>query len=198
MSDLLKNLFQGAKSGQYCVIKMGHYKWYQSYYLAWDGGSVYKPKRVASGYSLGRQELGDLMRVASEDDAGSQERVIVTSYIAWVWEWVWVCAYIYIYIFTSFLIQRILKPWTYQNSAVKRVNARVMPRWMTSWEIWFGGAKTEQYCVVMVGRYKWYQNYCIAWDGGSMHMPIRVTSGHSLERQELRDLIRVASRNVGS
>jgi hypothetical protein len=45
---------------------------------------VYKPKRVASGYSLGRQELGDLMRVASEDDAGSQERVIVTSYIAWV------------------------------------------------------------------------------------------------------------------
>jgi len=51
---------------------------------------VHKPKRVAGGHSLGYQEWGDPMRVASED-AGSQGGVIVTSHIAWEWG----CAYMY-------------------------------------------------------------------------------------------------------
>jgi len=51
--------------------------------LRW--GSVHKPMRVTSEHSLGRQEWGDPMRVAS-GDAGSQEGVIVASHIAWVWE----------------------------------------------------------------------------------------------------------------
>lgn len=49
------------------------------------GGSVQKSMRVASGYSLGHQELGDPMRVTSGDN-GSRERVIVTSHIVWVWK----------------------------------------------------------------------------------------------------------------
>jgi hypothetical protein len=43
---------------------------------------VHKPIRVVGGHSLGRQEWGDPMRVASED-AGSKGGVIVTSHIAW-------------------------------------------------------------------------------------------------------------------
>jgi len=80
-----------------------------------------------------------------------QEGVIVTSHIAWEW------GYAYMYKRTL-LEQRILKPWwpwTYQNFAVKRASARVVLGWVTSWEVWFGGAKSEQYCVVGVGRYKW-------------------------------------------
>jgi hypothetical protein len=46
--------------------------------------------RVAIGHLLGRQELGDPMRVA-KGDARSQDRVIVTSHIAWEWG----CAYMY-------------------------------------------------------------------------------------------------------
>jgi hypothetical protein len=38
-----------------------------------------------------------------------------------------------------------------------------------------------------VGRYKWYQSHCPAWDGGSVHKPIRITSRHSLGRQEWGD-----------
>jgi len=45
---------------------------------------------VANGLLLGRQEWGDPMRVAS-GDAGSQERVIMTSHVAWEWR----CAYMY-------------------------------------------------------------------------------------------------------
>jgi len=45
-------------------------------------GVCTSPKRVAGGHSLGCQEWGDPMRVASED-AGSQGGVIVTSHIAW-------------------------------------------------------------------------------------------------------------------
>jgi hypothetical protein len=45
-------------------------------------GACTSPKRVAGGHSLGCQEWGDPMRVASED-AGSQGGVIVTSHIAW-------------------------------------------------------------------------------------------------------------------
>jgi len=50
-----------------------------------------------------------------------------------------------------FMTQHILKPWwpwTHQNSAVKRASARAIPRWVTSWEVWFRGAKSGQYCVV--------------------------------------------------
>jgi len=52
------------------------------------------------------------------------------------------------------MTQRVLKPWwpwTHQNSAVKRTFARVIPGWVTSWEVWFGGAKSGQYCVVWGG-----------------------------------------------
>jgi len=51
---------------------------------------VHKPIRVASGHLLERQEWGDLMRVAT-GDAGSHDRVIVTSHIAWECG----CAYMY-------------------------------------------------------------------------------------------------------
>jgi len=50
-----------------------------------------------------------------------------------------------------FMTQLILKPWwlwTYQNFAVKRAFARAIPRWVTFWEVWFGGAKSGQYCVI--------------------------------------------------
>jgi hypothetical protein len=43
---------------------------------------VHKPMKVANGHSLRRQELGNLMRVAS-GDTGSQEGVIVTFHIAY-------------------------------------------------------------------------------------------------------------------
>jgi hypothetical protein len=33
------------------------------------------------------------------------------------------------------------------NSAVNRASSRVIPEWVTSWKVWFGGAKSEQYCV---------------------------------------------------
>jgi len=74
----------------------------------------------------------------------------------------------------SFMTQRVLKPWwswTYQNSAVKRVSARAIPGWVTSWEVWFGEAKTDNIVSLWVSRYKWYQSYCPAWDGGSVHKP---------------------------
>jgi hypothetical protein len=58
----------------------------------------------------------------------------------------------------SFMTQRVLKPWwlwTYQNSAVKRASAKAIPGWVTSWEVWFRGAKSGQYCVI---------------EGGSLHL----------------------------
>jgi hypothetical protein len=65
---------------------------------------MHKSMRVARGHSLGCQECGDSMRFASKD-VGSQEEVIVTSYIAWYGnENVLIC------IFALFLIQRVLKP----------------------------------------------------------------------------------------
>jgi len=63
---------------------------------------VHKPMRVASGHLLGSQEWGDPMRVTS-GDAGSQEGVIVTFYIAWEWD-VLICINI------PFLTQCVLKP----------------------------------------------------------------------------------------
>jgi len=62
---------------------------------------------------------------------------------------------------TPFLTQRVLKmwwSWTYQNSAIKLASTIVVPGWVTSWEVWFGGAKSGQYCVVGVGCCKWYQS----------------------------------------
>jgi hypothetical protein len=31
---------------------------------------------------------------------------------------------------------------------IKRAFARVVLGWVTSWEVWFGGAKSGQYCVI--------------------------------------------------
>jgi len=59
-----------------------------------------------------------------------------------------------------FITQRVLKPWwqwTYQNSAAKRASMRVVPGWVTSWEVWFGGAKSRQYCVIGGGSLQ----YCL-------------------------------------
>jgi hypothetical protein len=33
------------------------------------------------------------------------------------------------------------------NSAVNRASSRVIPEWVTSWKVLFGGAKSGQYCV---------------------------------------------------
>jgi hypothetical protein len=89
MGGLLGNLVRGSqKRTNIVLLGVGRYKWYQSHFPAWDGGTVHKPIRVASGHLLRLQEWGDPMRVAS-GDAGSQEGVIVTSHIAWEWR----CAY---------------------------------------------------------------------------------------------------------
>jgi len=124
-----------------------------------------------------------------------------------------VCLYIYIYIYiyivtshitwelASFLTQCVLKPWwpwTYQNSIVKRVSARVVPRWVTSWEVWFKGAKSGQYCVIGDGSLQMVSKPLpnLRWE--SMHKPMRVASEHSLARQEWGDHMRVTSGNAGS
>jgi hypothetical protein len=36
-----------------------------------------------------------------------------------------------------------------ENSTVKRASVRVVPGWVTSWKVWLGGAKSEQYFVSM-------------------------------------------------
>jgi hypothetical protein len=73
-----------------------------------------------------------------------------------------------------FMTQRVLKPWwswTYQNSAVKRAAARAIRGWVTSWEVWYGEPKADSIVSLGVGRYKWYQSHCPAWDGGRVHKP---------------------------
>jgi hypothetical protein len=40
-----------------------------------------------------------------------------------------------------------------QNSAVKRASARVIPGWVTSWEVWFGELKANNIVLLGVGRY---------------------------------------------
>jgi hypothetical protein len=72
------------------------------------------------------------MRVAS-GDAGSQERVIVTSHIAWVRKWV--CAYMYIRTFLDTALFKAVMAMNYHNSSVKRTFAKVVPRWVTSWKV---------------------------------------------------------------
>jgi len=107
-------------------------------------------------------------------NGSSQKMVsIVSSHIAWKWR----CAYMYN---APFMTQRVLKPWwswTYQNSVVKRASARAIPGWVTSWEVWYGELKADNIVSLGVGRYKWYQSYCPAWDGGSVHKPMRDASG---------------------
>jgi hypothetical protein len=74
---------------------------------------MHKPMRVASGHSLGHQEWGDPMKVASED-AGSQEGVIVASHIAWEWR----CPYMYkctIYDTTHFKVVMTMNPSELRN-----------------------------------------------------------------------------------
>jgi hypothetical protein len=100
-----------------------------------------------------------------------------------------------------FMTQRVLKPWwqwTYQNSAVKRAAARAISGWVTSWEVWYEEPKADSIVSLGVDRYKWYQSHCPAWDGGSVHKPMRVAGGHSLGRQEWGDPMRVASEDAGS
>jgi hypothetical protein len=83
MGDLLGSLIRGAKSGQYCVIGGGSLQMVSEPLPSlrwWERAQA--QERVAGGHSLGCQEWGDPMRVASED-AGSQGGVIVTSHIAW-------------------------------------------------------------------------------------------------------------------
>jgi len=85
-----------------------------------------------------------------------------------------------------FMTQRVLKSWwswTYQNSAVKRASARAIPGWLTSWEVWFGEPKADNIVSLGVGRYKWYQSHCSAWDGGSVHKPKKVASGDSRSQE---------------
>jgi hypothetical protein len=100
-----------------------------------------------------------------------------------------------------YMTQRVLKPWwqwTYQNFAVKRAPARAIPGWVTSWEVWYGEPKADNIVSLGVGRYKWYQSHCPAWDGGSVHKPKRVAGGHLLGCQEWVDPMRVASKDAGS
>jgi hypothetical protein len=137
------------KADNIVSLGVGCYKWYKSHFPAWDGGTVHKPMRVASGHLFGRQEWGNPM-TASAGTQGPKK--------GWLWhptssrnDDVLIC------INASFMTQRVLKPWwpwTYPNSAVKRASARVIPGWVTSWEAWFGGAKSGQYCVI---------------EGGSLH-----------------------------
>jgi hypothetical protein len=56
-----------------------------------------------------------------------------------------------------FMTQRVLKTWwqwTYQNSAVKRVSARAIPGWVTSWKVWYGEPKADSIVSLGVDRYK--------------------------------------------
>jgi hypothetical protein len=79
----------------------------------------------------------------------------------------------------SFMTQRVLKPWwpwTYQNTAVKRASARAITWWVTSWEVWFWEPKADNIVSLGVDRYKWYQSHYPAWDGGSVHKPMRDAS----------------------
>jgi hypothetical protein len=106
-----------------------------------------------------------------------------------------------IYINAPFLTQCVLKlwwPWTYQNSTVKRTFARVEPGWVTSWEVWIRGAKSEQYCVIGGGSLQMVLEPFPSLRWGSVHKPMRVTSGHSLGLQEWGDPMRVANGDVGS
>jgi hypothetical protein len=93
----------------------------------------------------GMPRMGWSMRIAS-GDAGSQEG-------GWLWHPtslgnrdVLICINAY------FLTQPVLKswwPWTYQNSAVKCVSARAIPRWVTSWKSGLGEPKADN--IVSLG-----------------------------------------------
>jgi hypothetical protein len=136
------------KADNIVSLGMGRYKWYQNHCPTWDGGSLHKPMRVASGHSLRHQEWDDPLR--SPAGTLGLKRM-------WLWrptsleygnENVLIC------IFAPILTQPVLKPWylwTYQNSTIKSAIARVVPGWVTSWEVWFKRAKSEQYCASEVG-----------------------------------------------
>jgi hypothetical protein len=72
----------------------------------------------------------------------------------------------------QFMTQRVLKlwwSWIFQNFAVKRASARAIPGWVTSWKVWYEEPKADNIVSLGLGRYKWYQSHCPAWDGGSVH-----------------------------
>jgi hypothetical protein len=109
--------------------------------------------------------------------------------------------YVLICIFSPSLTQRVLKlrwPWTNQNSVVKHASARVVPRWVTSWEVWFGGAKSGQYYIIGGGSLQMVSEPLPNLRWGSVDKPMRVASGYSLGCQEWGDLMRVASGDAGS
>jgi hypothetical protein len=109
--------------------------------------------------------------------------------------------YVLICIFASFLTQRSLKPWwpwTYQYSAVKCASAGVVPGCVTSWEVWFGGAKSGQYCVIGSESLQMVLEPWPSLRWGNVHKPMWVASGHSLGCQQWGDPMRVASGYAGS
>jgi hypothetical protein len=135
MGDLLGSLVWGAKSGQYCII---------------EGGSLQMVSEPLP--SLRWWERAQAQWETPAGKLGSKR--------GWLWrptspgnEDVLIC------INVPFMTQRVLKPWwqrTYQNSVVKRVAARAIPRWVTSWEVWFGESKADNIVSLRVGRYRYH------------------------------------------
>jgi hypothetical protein len=66
MGDLRESMVLGTKSGQYCVLGVSRYKWYQS--------QVAQPEMVGACTNPMKDASGD---------ARSKDGVIVTSHIAW-------------------------------------------------------------------------------------------------------------------
>jgi hypothetical protein len=74
---------------------------------------------------------------------------VVTFHIARVCEWVY--AYMYICTLLDTMRFKVVRPWTYQKFTVKHASGRVVLGWVISWEVWFGGVKSGQYCIVGSG-----------------------------------------------
>jgi hypothetical protein len=73
------------------------------------------------------------------------------------------CAYMYKCTILNTTRFKAVMTMIHQNSTVKRASARVVPGWVTSWEVCFEGAKSGQYCVVGVGRYTCDNAYSNYW-----------------------------------
>jgi hypothetical protein len=73
----------------------------------------------------------------------------MTSHVTWIWEWG--CAYMYICIILNTTRLKPWWSWTHHNFAIKHVYTKVVPGWVASWKVWFGGAKSGQCCVFRGG-----------------------------------------------